>query len=178
MNLEYKVSGHYFQEMKKGFYKGRISLFPDGKIVGLLEDEDYKDQGKKFVLGFYKKDFIENIYFIKTPRLDNSIKMILIYSLTKENLNSNNFDGTYKGFYIGIEPYFKGISSKALGIPEMSDTLRSIFQQKSEKKTLKKLEDLDFLPITLRYFNEEILDRLDSLPHCFRQNVELTISKI
>lgn len=178
MSLKYELSGHYFQKMKKGFYEGKISLFPDGKIVGLLEDKDYKDQGKRFVLGFYKKDFIENIYFIKTPLIDESVKQIFIYSLTKENLNSRNFNGTYKGFWIGLDSCFEGEFSKALGIPKMSDKLKNIFQQKPDEDSLKKLEDLYFLPITFHYFSEEILDRLDSLQHCFRQNAELTISKI
>lgn len=176
MDLEYKISGYHFQNRKKVFYEGKISLFPDGKIVGLSKDEDYNYEGKKFVFGFYKKEFITNLYFIRTSQLNESIKKMTLYSLTKENFNSESFEGTYKGFWIGVEPYFEGRISKALGIPEMEDRLRNIFQQKPEE-SLKKLEDLYFLPIIVHYFSEDILERLDSVPNYIREKAELTISK-
>jgi len=138
MNLEYKVLGYYFQRNKKGFFGGHISFSKDNKIVGIIEDNDYKDDGKRFVIGLYERDMSSNLYFIKSGRIKNTKQFSFIYSLTKEDFSSENFEGKYKGFWIPVESNFEGETSEFLGIPGIILDLKEIFSQEPSEKSLKK----------------------------------------
>lgn len=178
MNLEYKVSGHYFENGKKGFYKGKINLASDGKILGLLEDLDYKDQGKRFVLGFYEKGLITNIKFIKVPQIEEETKFTSIYSLTNENMCSEHFEGVYKGSWIYVEQTFDGIKSRSLSIPRMSNWLKEIFTQEPTEETLAELENIYSSEIKEFYFNRQMQEKLDFILTRSKHKAELKISKI
>ncbi|MEK6914679.1 MAG: hypothetical protein AABW83_03445 [Nanoarchaeota archaeon] len=178
MNLDYKVDGYYFDNGKKGFYSGKIDLISDNRIIGLIEDQDYKHEGKRFIIGFYYNNPIQSIIFIKTPKIEETTKRIFLYSLTNNKFDTENFDGIYEGFWIGIEPDLDGEMSKLLKINQMSYELKKILKQKPTLESLDKLKNIDSYLLKINYFKEITLNILDSIPSVFKERSKLLISKV
>lgn len=116
-NARFNVRGYYLMNGVKSSHDGRVMLYPDGRLLGIIDTHNSDGSSNtRLFLGVYEpQDF--SIKFMKVPR-PNSGFVPVIYSLTSERLHSGETpDGGYRGFWhdLGHIPLFPEIRDAVSG---------------------------------------------------------------
>ena len=151
---EFDINGYYLLDGRKSKHDGKVSLYPDGKLLGGIYT--HNSDGSKYtrlLVGLYDRE-ASSVQFLKVPFPGQRLVPVL-YSLTSETLSDGRFPiGDYRGFWLDIPiPMIMPIANAVSG---------------GEVRVTRELILLPASELRETYFNDELAERIEELGARFR----------